>query len=68
MPIIRKVVRVGPARAVTLPASWLRFFEEKYGCQVREVLMEVDRCLTIEPRLRTAAKGEVISNEGDGKG
>jgi len=51
MPIIRKVIRVGDSRAVSLPKSWLDLLERETGETVIEVKMEVDNVITISPIL-----------------
>jgi antitoxin component of MazEF toxin-antitoxin module len=51
-PIIRKVIKAGPnSFAVTLPKTWLDFFERQTGVKVTEVALEVDGKITIEPIL-----------------
>jgi len=47
MPIIRKVCKIGTGSAVFLPASWLKFLEEKYGQPVDRVAIEVNEVLKI---------------------
>jgi antitoxin component of MazEF toxin-antitoxin module len=49
MPIIRKVVSVGDSRGITIPKSWLEYFEKESGKEICEVAIEVDRVLTISP-------------------
>ncbi len=49
MPIIRKVVTVGDSRGITIPKSWLDFYERETGEKIREVTIEIDRVLTIGP-------------------
>ena len=49
MPIIRKLIQVGDSRAMTIPISWLRFYEKERGRKVEAVAIEVDHTLTIEP-------------------
>ena len=49
MPIIRKVVDVGRSRAVTIPKTWLEFFERELGHPIKFVSVEVDRELKILP-------------------
>jgi len=51
MPLIRKIIQVGTAKAVSLPAEWLRWVERETGITPREVAIEVDRVLTIKPVL-----------------
>ena len=61
MPIIRKVIRVGGSKAVSIPKSWLEFLEKEHGVEIREVAVEVDRVLTIEPIV--PEKREAPANE-----
>ena len=49
LPIIRKVVKVGAAKGITLPKSWLEFAEVENGQEVKQVAVEVNRVLKIEP-------------------
>jgi hypothetical protein len=51
MPIIRKVTTVGEAKGITLPKSWLDWVERQTGKPVREVLLEIDKTITIIPIL-----------------
>ena len=52
MPIIRKVVSVGCSKAVTLPKSWLRYYKEICGVEVKEVAIEIkEHTLIIKPIL-----------------
>jgi len=56
MPIIRKVVKVGDSRGMTIPKSWLEFLEKENGQEILEVAIEVDKVLTVSPIL--TKKGE----------
>jgi len=49
MPIIRRVFQIGHGKAITLPKSWLKYFERELGFEIKEVAIEVDRILKIEP-------------------
>lgn len=49
MPLIRKVIDSRTCKAVTLPLSWLRYFEKQLGEEIHYVAMEVDREITIAP-------------------
>jgi antitoxin component of MazEF toxin-antitoxin module len=49
MPILRKIIQVGNAKAVTLPSQWLDWLERETGSEPKEVLMEVDEVLKIIP-------------------
>jgi len=51
MPIIRKVVKVGDSRGITIPKSWLEFLEDETGKEVKKVAIEVDKVLTVSPIL-----------------
>jgi len=57
VPIVRKVIDLRTSRAITLPKSWLEFLEKEHGVEIKEVAIEVDRVLTIEPIL-PKKKGE----------
>jgi antitoxin component of MazEF toxin-antitoxin module len=39
MPLIQKIVRVGGSRAVVIPHSWLKYYEERNG-EISEVELE----------------------------
>jgi hypothetical protein len=59
MPIIRKIIEVGKtSKGVILPKSWLELIERETGKTVKEVTMEVDGCLTIQPILPKAGEFE----------
>ena len=47
MPLKRKLIKVGDSRAVTIPADWLKYHEDKTGQQVVEVLLEVNNIITL---------------------
>jgi len=49
MPIIRKIISVGDAKGITLPKSWLEWIERETGIPPKEVIVEIDRFLKIEP-------------------
>ena len=51
MPLKRKVCRIGSGFAVFLPKTWLELIEREAGKPIKEVAMEVDGKLTIEPIL-----------------
>jgi antitoxin component of MazEF toxin-antitoxin module len=52
MPLIQKVITVGDSRAVTIPATWLSYYEREIGCRIREVAVEVNGKITISPILK----------------
>jgi len=50
MPIIRKVIDFGKtSKGITLPKSWLEYYEQEAGKQIESVSMEVNKVLTIKP-------------------
>jgi hypothetical protein len=49
MPLVRKVIKVGSSKAVTLPRDWIEYYEKKLGRPIEEVLIEVDEVLKIAP-------------------
>lgn len=52
MPISRKIIAFGKSSyGITLPKSWLEFWESKYG-KIEAVSMEVNGKLTIRPILK----------------
>jgi antitoxin component of MazEF toxin-antitoxin module len=52
MPLIRKIIKVGDSKAVTIPPSWLLYIERTTGQTVTEVTVEVNGCLNITPFLQ----------------
>jgi len=52
MPIIRKIIQVGTSRAISIPKSWLDYYERETGVEIKEVAMEVNKILTITPILK----------------
>lgn len=52
MPIVRKVFEIGDSKAITLPKSWLKYYEEKAQHEIREVEIEVNRELKIRPIIK----------------
>ena len=49
MPLIQKVIQIGDSRAVTIPKSWLTYYERQCGQSIKEVSVEVNGKLTIRP-------------------
>ena len=50
LPIIRKLIAFGnSSKGITLPKSWLELIEKETGKTVKEVAVEVDEFLTIQP-------------------
>jgi protein tyrosine/serine phosphatase len=61
MPIIRKVMDLRTSRAITLPKSWLEYFEKESGQEINEVAIEVDRVLTISPIFQIKKKEKAVA-------
>jgi antitoxin component of MazEF toxin-antitoxin module len=49
MPLIQKVIQVGDSKAVTIPKSWLEYYERQTGQSVREVSVEITDKIVIAP-------------------
>jgi len=49
LPMIRKIIRFGSSRVVSIPKTWLDYYEQKYGSEIDAVLLEVDQELKIWP-------------------
>jgi virulence-associated protein VagC len=47
----RKIIKTGKSRAVTLPAEWLHYFENK-GQKLETVLLEINGEIIIKPLLQ----------------
>ena len=47
MPLKRKLIKVGNSRAVVIPPDWLRYYEDKTGQPVEEILMELNNAITL---------------------
>ncbi len=56
MPIIRRLVKVGNSRMVTIPPDWLEYYERQSGHPVEEVLMELNGEITIYIKPRPEVK------------
>ena len=50
MPMLRKLIKVGDSRAVTIPPDWLEYYRRKFGQEVVEVEMELNGEITIYVR------------------
>ena len=47
IPLKRKLIKVGNSRAVVIPPDWLRYYEDKTGQPVEEILMELNNAITL---------------------
>jgi antitoxin component of MazEF toxin-antitoxin module len=57
MPMIRKLTTIGDSRGVTLPKSWIEYYEKESGCKITEVAMEVNAVIIIRPVLKKQKEG-----------
>ena len=52
-PLVRRIINVGKtSKGVILPKSWLEFYERQNGQSIKEVSMEVNGRLIIQPIFR----------------
>jgi hypothetical protein len=49
MPIIRALTVSGDSKVVTIPASWLRYAEEKKHKKIVAIAMEVNGSIILKP-------------------
>lgn len=47
MPLKRKLIKVGNSRAVVIPPDWLKYYEDKTGQPIEEILMELNNVITL---------------------
>ena len=52
MALIRKLIQVGGSRAVTIPVTWIQYYEKMSGQKIRKVGMEIDGKIVIWPILK----------------
>ncbi len=52
MPLIKKIIDCGKtSKGIILPKSWLELIERQTGKPIKEIAMEIDGKITIEPIL-----------------
>ena len=62
MPLTRKIMTMGKnSYGITLPKSWIRYFEAKYG-KIDTVSIEVNGKLTIRPIIKEVQRNEDTKN------
>jgi len=59
MPLLRKIIKVGTSRAITLPSEWFEYIKRKTGQEPEEVAIEVDENLVIIPLPKGGDKANV---------
>jgi antitoxin component of MazEF toxin-antitoxin module len=47
MPLKRRLIKVGNSRSVVIPPDWLKYYEEKAGQPIKNILMELNNIITI---------------------
>jgi antitoxin component of MazEF toxin-antitoxin module len=65
MPLVRKIIKLGTSRVITLPEGWLKWLETKFGEIPKEVLIEVNEELKIRPLVNPPddrVKGVAVSS------
>jgi len=63
MPLIQKIIQIGDSKAVTIPKSWLIFYERQNGQPIKEVSIEVNGVLIIRPITTTLKPHQEISKK-----
>lgn len=56
MPIIRRILKLGHSKAITIPKSWITCAEEQTGKRVVALALEVDGTITLQPVFGKQAK------------
>lgn len=52
MPIIRKLIKMSDSKLLTIPKSWLTFYEKEAGVtEITQVSVEVNKALIVRPIL-----------------
>jgi len=49
---VRKVIDLGGSKVVAIPKDWLRYWETKFGCEIREVTVKTDGSIIIKPKIK----------------
>jgi antitoxin component of MazEF toxin-antitoxin module len=55
MPIVKRLIRVGNSRAVTIPNEWLEYYEKERG-EIKYLIAEIDNALILKVPEGTQAK------------
>ncbi len=42
MPLVRKLTTVGHSRGITLPKSWIDYYEKENSCRITEIALIVE--------------------------
>ena len=49
---VRKVIDLGGSKVVAIPKHWLKYWETKFGCEIREVTVKTDGSIIIKPKIK----------------
>jgi antitoxin component of MazEF toxin-antitoxin module len=63
MPLVRALIKLGRAKAITLPTSWLQSAEENKGKKIVAIAMEVDGSITLNPVFEKEPKASVTPRQ-----
>ena len=47
----RKIITLGGSKVVAIPKDWLKYWEAKFGCEIREVTVKTDGSIIIKPKI-----------------
>jgi antitoxin component of MazEF toxin-antitoxin module len=47
MALIKKIIKIGNSKGITLPSAWLEFIDREAGFTVKELAIEVNGCLRV---------------------
>lgn len=61
MPLKRRLIKVGNSRAVVIPPDWLKYYEEKAGQPIKNILMELDNVITISIAKENQNQAEIAT-------
>jgi antitoxin component of MazEF toxin-antitoxin module len=61
MPIIRKLVKVGESKGITIPKSWIESAEGEAEKKIVAIALEVDKVITLSPVFQK--EKEAVKNE-----
>jgi antitoxin component of MazEF toxin-antitoxin module len=57
MPMIRKLIKVGDSRVVSIPRDWLNYYKKTTGKEIEEVLLEVNGEIKVKPYIENRKEG-----------
>lgn len=66
MPELRKIIKVGRGKMVSIPVKWLTFYERTLGIKISEVTVEIDGELKIRPYVPMKKERDVHMTDRSG--